>query len=165
MNLSGKMFPRTLRAVHQNKVVWRLSTLSSHFSGFLTMMVFPVAAGYVTDPTLAVVFMTLGIGLSGFTESGYLINHLDIAPPFASVLMGISNTAGTMAGIISPTLTGFITHNHVRECRLHFSFSCSVDLIILNNLLTACNWLTDGRTKGLTCQAAVIGKLIGKLAD
>ena len=80
-------------------------------------MVFPIAAGYVSDWRFAVAFMTVGIGLSGFIESGYFVNQLDIAPPFASVLMGVSNTAGTMSGIISPTLTGFITQHHVRELR------------------------------------------------
>ena len=81
------------------------------------MMVFPIAAGYVTDWRFSVVFITLSIGFSGFIESGYFVNQLDIAPPFASVLMGVSNTAGTMAGIISPTLTGFIALHHVRELR------------------------------------------------
>lgn len=81
------------------------------------MIVFPIAAGYVTstDYSTAIMVMTLGIGLNGFAESGFLINHLDIAPAFASVLLGITNTAGTMSGIISPTLTGFIVQHHVRE--------------------------------------------------
>lgn len=81
------------------------------------MIFFPIAAGYVTstDYTTAIMMMTLGIGLNGFAESGFLINHLDIAPAFASVLLGVTNTAGTMSGIISPTLTGFIVQHHVRE--------------------------------------------------
>jgi len=84
------------------------------------MLVFPVAAGCVTDPTFAVVFMTLGVGLSGFANAGCQVNLLDIAPPYASILMGISNTVGTMAGIISPTLTGFITQNKVNKLRYDF---------------------------------------------
>ena len=81
------------------------------------MIVFPIAAGYVasTDHTTAIIMMTLGVGLNGFADSGFLINHLDIAPAFASVLLGVTNTAGTMSGIISPTLTGFIVQHHVRE--------------------------------------------------
>ena len=91
------------------------------------MIFFPIAAGYVTstDYTTAIMMMTLGIGLNGFAESGFLINHLDIAPAFASVLLGITNTAGTMSGIISPTLTGFIVQHHVREHSVSFPpFSC-----------------------------------------
>ena len=86
------------------------------------MIVFPIAAGYVTstDHTTAIIMMTLGVGLNGFSESGFLINHLDIAPAFASVLLGVTNTAGTMSGIISPTLTGFIVQHHVRDHKVFF---------------------------------------------
>ena len=67
------------------------------------MIVFPISAGYVTstDHTTAIIMMTLGVGLNGFADSGFLINHLDIAPAFASVLLGVTNTAGTMSGIIN----------------------------------------------------------------
>ena len=33
---------------------------------------------------------------------------MDIAPRYAGVVMGISNTAGTVAGVIGVALTGFI---------------------------------------------------------
>lgn len=39
---------------------------------------------------------------------GYGVNHLDIAPQYASVLMGLSNTVATIPGIISPLIAGFI---------------------------------------------------------
>lgn len=38
----------------------------------------------------------------------YSVNHLDLAPQHASILMGISNTFATLPGIISPTITGYI---------------------------------------------------------
>ena len=81
------------------------------------MVIFPIAAVYVppSDHVTAMVMMTLGISINGFSETGYLVNHLDIAPAFASVLLGVTNTAATMSGIISPTLTGHIVQHHVRE--------------------------------------------------
>lgn len=45
----------------------------------------------------------------------YSVNHLDIAPQHASVLMGIANTFGTIPGIVSPTLTGYIVQHSVSE--------------------------------------------------
>lgn len=36
------------------------------------------------------------------------MNHLDVAPQHASVLMGISNTFATVPGIVSPIITGYI---------------------------------------------------------
>lgn len=43
----------------------------------------------------------------------YSVNLLDIAPQFASVLMGISNTVATIPGLLSPILTGHITKDQV----------------------------------------------------
>ncbi|VVC93388.1 unnamed protein product [Leptidea sinapis] len=37
-----------------------------------------------------------------------LVNHLDIAAPHASVLMGLSNSVATLPGIVSPPLAGAI---------------------------------------------------------
>ena len=36
--------------------------------------------------------------------AGAGINHIDIAPRFAGILMGITNTAGTIPGIIAPII-------------------------------------------------------------
>ncbi len=38
------------------------------------------------------------LGMAGFSRGGFSVNHMDIAPKYAGPLMGISNTAGTLAG-------------------------------------------------------------------
>lgn len=51
------------------------------------------------------------------------VNHLDIAPQHASVLMGISNTFATIPGIVSPVLTGYIVQHEVSNIgTINFSF-------------------------------------------
>ena len=51
------------------------------------------------------VFISIGAGFGGGVAiGGYFINHLDIAPRFAGVLMGITNTAGILSGIIGPVI-------------------------------------------------------------
>ena len=56
--------------------------------------------------------LTCGVAFSGFAISGYNVNHLDIAPRYASILMGLSNGIGTLAGIIVPyALDGLIQEN------------------------------------------------------
>ena len=57
-----------------------------------------------TNIVLFVVFLSLAIGSVGFATSGYDCNHLDIAPHYAGVLMGITNTAATIPGILGPTV-------------------------------------------------------------
>lgn len=43
----------------------------------------------------------------------FRVNHLDLAPNFAGILMGVSNTVATLSGIISPIITGYIVTNGV----------------------------------------------------
>lgn len=70
-------------------------------------------AGYSMDVTVVVICM----GLAGMTTSlafpAYTVNMLDIAPRFASIIMGICNTIGTTAGFVSPIVVGFITQHKV----------------------------------------------------
>ena len=46
--------------------------------------------------------MTLAVSLNGMAASGYGVNHVDISPKFAGYLMGITNTMGTIPGIVAP---------------------------------------------------------------
>lgn len=57
----------------------------------------------------AMLALTLGVAFSGFAISGYNVNHLDIAPRYASILMGLSNGIGTLAGMVCPIVIDFIT--------------------------------------------------------
>jgi ACS family sodium-dependent inorganic phosphate cotransporter len=76
--------------------------------GFGGYSIILLVVGYVTSPYLAIALMTLGAGLGAFVTGGFLVNHLDIAPKHAGVLMGFSNTAGTIPGIIGVTISGLI---------------------------------------------------------
>eukprot|EP00027_Filamoeba_sp_ATCC50430_P016513 CAMPEP_0168575726 /NCGR_PEP_ID=MMETSP0413-20121227/19841_1 /TAXON_ID=136452 /ORGANISM="Filamoeba nolandi, Strain NC-AS-23-1" /LENGTH=261 /DNA_ID=CAMNT_0008609301 /DNA_START=522 /DNA_END=1303 /DNA_ORIENTATION=+ len=57
---------------------------------------------------MAVVYMIICIGALAFTIGGVSSNHMDIGPRYAGILMGLSNTAGTIPGIVGVTLTGVI---------------------------------------------------------
>lgn len=48
------------------------------------------------------------LGFCGLARGGFSVNHMDIAPRYAGVLMGISNTAGTVSGIVGVALTGYV---------------------------------------------------------
>jgi ACS family sodium-dependent inorganic phosphate cotransporter len=58
--------------------------------------------------TLAIVYMCCSLGLLSFVLSGFATNHLDVAPRYADVLLGITNTAGTIPGIIGVLITGYL---------------------------------------------------------
>uniref|UniRef100_A0A6Q2Y964 Major facilitator superfamily (MFS) profile domain-containing protein n=1 Tax=Esox lucius TaxID=8010 RepID=A0A6Q2Y964_ESOLU len=43
------------------------------------------------------------------------VNHLDIAPRYASILMGISNGVGTLSGMVCPLIVGAMTKHKSRQ--------------------------------------------------
>lgn len=57
------------------------------------------------------------------------VNHLDIAPQHASVLMGLSNTFATLPGILSPLISGYIVTEKV-SISLNYFFR----LVILSKM-------------------------------
>ncbi len=67
-----------------------------------------LAVQNVTSPHTAVALMCGALGFIALTWSGFVPNHLDIAPRYADVLMGITNTAGTVPGIIGVYITGWL---------------------------------------------------------
>ena len=74
-----------------------------------------VATSYVgcQSTSLAVVLFSLALGTSNINAASFNVNHLDIAPRYAGVLMGITNSAGTIPGIIGPYVVGILTDNQV----------------------------------------------------
>ena len=70
-----------------------------------------IAVGYLGNSKLVTVsLMTFAVGFSGACQAGFSINHVDIAPQYAGVLMGITNTAGTIPGILGPLVAKSIAH-------------------------------------------------------
>ncbi|MEE6498977.1 hypothetical protein FKM82_003268 [Ascaphus truei] len=73
-----------------------------------------LVVGYSHSKGVAITFLVLAVGFSGFAISGFNVNHLDIAPRYASILMGISNGVGTLSGMVCPIIVGAMTKNKVQ---------------------------------------------------
>mmetsp|Transcript_1443 Transcript_1443/g.4290 ORF Transcript_1443/g.4290 Transcript_1443/m.4290 type:complete len:472 (+) Transcript_1443:170-1585(+) len=69
-------------------------------AGSLALM--PMASGV----RQGVLVTSLTLGCCGCARGGFSVNHMDIAPKYAGVVMGVSNTAGTLAGVIGVALSG-----------------------------------------------------------
>ncbi|XP_041964906.1 vesicular glutamate transporter 2.2 [Alosa sapidissima] len=74
-----------------------------------------LVVGWSHSKPVAISFLVLAVGFSGFAISGFNVNHLDIAPRYASILMGISNGVGTLSGMVCPLIVGAMTKNKTRE--------------------------------------------------
>ena len=72
------------------------------------LLVVPVAG---CDRTAVILLMVITLGFTGFTQSGFGVNHIDIAPNFAGTLMGITNMGSNTMGFVAPWIVGLLTEN------------------------------------------------------
>lgn len=70
--------------------------------------VFLLLLAHTESPVMTIACITLGLGSLACFSSGMGINHLDIGPKYAGILVGLTNTAATIPGILAPMITGFI---------------------------------------------------------
>lgn len=81
---------------------------------------------------LTVALLTVGISLNGAIYSGFKvgvskeyhpflkiffivlqINHLDISPRYAGILMSLTNASANLAGLLAPITAGHLIHGKV----------------------------------------------------
>lgn len=76
--------------------------------GFVVAAVALVALPLFRTPDGVVFCSSVALGFLALGRAGFAVNHMDVAPRYAGIVMGISNTAGTLAGIVGVDLTGRI---------------------------------------------------------
>lgn len=77
-------------------------------SGLLGAAIFILLVQFAESAGIAVLMLSAVMGFTAFTVLGYGTNYLDIAPNHAGLLMGITNTVGTIPGVVGVALTGFL---------------------------------------------------------
>lgn len=63
------------------------------------------------------------------TILNFSVNYLDVAPQHASVLMGLGNTVGTLPGILSPIISGYIVTTPVSRQFLYLKIQLTKVLL------------------------------------
>lgn len=144
------------QAADNLRAKWNFSTICVRrvFSliGMIGPAVFLVAAGFIgCDYSLAVAFLTISTTLGGFCSSGFSINHLDIAPSYAGILLGITNTFATIPGMAGPVIAKSLTpDNTIREWQTVFYIAAAINVFgaIFFSLFAkgeVQNWALDDR--------------------
>ncbi|KAK9804281.1 hypothetical protein WJX72_004509 [[Myrmecia] bisecta] len=75
------------------------------FWGAACALMFMPAASSVSSGVRAT---SCALGMAALARGGFSVNHMDIAPKYAGVVMGISNTAGTLSGVVGVAVTGLL---------------------------------------------------------
>jgi ACS family sodium-dependent inorganic phosphate cotransporter len=108
MFLVGNIAGWTADAMIKHGVDITLVRKIMQITGLVGAATFMLFARDVESANAAMGLMCGALGALSCTWSGFAPNHLDIAPRYADVLMGISNTAGTVPGIIGIAITGWL---------------------------------------------------------
>jgi len=100
--------------------------------GFLSASLGLLALPGARSLNRAVAVACWSMGSLALARGGYSVNHMDIAPTHAGVLMGLSNGAGSMAGMIGPWVTGrILEHAASRETAWHAACAVPAGLCTL----------------------------------
>ncbi len=102
--------------------------------GLIGAAIFLMLVRDVDSAGVAVLYMSGALGLASFTIPGFGTNHLDIAPKYADVLVGITNTFGTIPGIVGVALTGWLVDRTG-------SYDSVFLMVAISNLVGVTIWL------------------------
>jgi ACS family sodium-dependent inorganic phosphate cotransporter len=103
-NISGWVADALCKRGMSLTAVRKLMQAAAFTLGAVSMLLLPLA----TSALVATTLFTIALGGVSLGVAGYAVNHLDIAPQYAGILMGLSNTFAQLPGIVGVALTGFI---------------------------------------------------------
>ena len=104
LNIAGNIADRMIKSGIDVTFVRKLmQTIAFGGLGICLFMI-----GYVESVWAAMGILCLGQVFSAAGIGGHSVNHMDIGPRHAGKLMGITNTAGTIPGIIGVYVSGMI---------------------------------------------------------
>ncbi|KAL6448305.1 hypothetical protein ACFW04_000334 [Cataglyphis niger] len=100
-----------------------------------------IAASYTgCNPSATIAIITVGVGLNGAIYSGFKVNHLDISPRFAGLLMSFTNCIANLAGLLAPITVGLIIDDSPTQAKWRIVFIiCAVIYIICATFYVFCS--------------------------
>ncbi|CAF0789899.1 unnamed protein product [Adineta steineri] len=129
INISGVIADMFIR----KKILTRTQTRKVfNVLGNLFPAIFVIGLAFMTCKLKywAVALLTIGITFTGCCYGGgFMLTANDIAPAYAGIVFGISNTFATIPGIISPYIVGALTEKDPNNWRIVF-FICATIYII-----------------------------------
>ncbi|XP_054273649.1 sialin-like [Macrosteles quadrilineatus] len=83
----------------------------------------------------AMTLITIGITFTAFMFSGYNINHLDLSPNFAGVLMGLCNGLENVSTILAPLSVGWVVSDPTSVAQWRWVFIITAALACIGNAI------------------------------
>ena len=98
------------------------ATIHARIAGGFVPAIMSLGLGFFSceQSAAAIAVMTIAVTFIGcLYGAGVMVNHADVAPKYASLLFGISNTFATLPGFLAPIAIGKLTTN-VSTCTVCF---------------------------------------------
>ncbi|XP_049305516.1 putative inorganic phosphate cotransporter isoform X2 [Bactrocera dorsalis] len=87
------------------------------------------------QPDLAVILLTVAVGVNSASFLGAMVNLIDLSPNFAGTLMSMTNFAGTMMSVIAPLVVGVIVTDATNPNQWRYIFYIVALFYFFGNLL------------------------------
>uniref|UniRef100_A0A034VK80 Putative inorganic phosphate cotransporter n=1 Tax=Bactrocera dorsalis TaxID=27457 RepID=A0A034VK80_BACDO len=92
---------------------------------------------------MAVILLTLAVGINSAALMGFFVNYIELSPNFAATLQGITNFGATLMSIIGPLVVGVVVTDTTDPNQWRIIFYTMVFSYFIGNLL----FVTLGSTK------------------
>lgn len=80
-----------------------------------------IILGYLDDNTTAALGLYIcAVTIGCCSNVGFNINHMDLTPNYAGILMGMSNGIASTGGLGAPLIAAFLVHDVVLSNRNNF---------------------------------------------
>lgn len=136
----------TLADYLQQQLHWPFSTVrktmqaTANLGSLFLLPLIVTTATTSLSPLVAVCSLTAAQALQGFNYSGFHSYVQDVAPSEAGLVLGITNSCGTLAGIGGNVLTGYLAETA-------YGFKAVFALTLVLCMLSTMTWLcfADGK--------------------
>lgn len=129
----------------------------AHWGGALALLSLYL---FDTSVTSAMILLTVALGLNSGILTGFMTNHLELAPNFAGTLMGITNSLSNVTSILGPLLVGFIVTDNVRYTHKLWKKKLYLLFLNANNHLILDQQRSMGHSVFMRCRFLLLWKFI-----
>lgn len=104
--------------------------------GFVVPAASLVGIGYINcEKWVAVLLLVITGFCLGLSWGGWGVNHMDIAPPFAGTLFGITNCISTIPGFVAPAIVGALTYRNQTRAAWRSAFYITGAVLLFGTLV------------------------------
>jgi len=93
-----------------------------------------IILGYIEDTHLTIIIYVFIVAIGCSSNVGFNINHMDLSPNYAGLLMGITNTAAASGGVIAPLFVGLVVNDQTSVSEWRIVFISGAIVLFVSNL-------------------------------